>query len=1028
MRRAALAFVGTALTALSLAGLRGFDIDEAPERRRMPRSLADLPPSAQAQISETVGRDQRGYHASPAPDGYRLQNSEHALAARFTPAGLHVSARAATWGLSLAGYGYGSALSPVSAVAPHATANRVEYRRGELVEWYVNGPLGLEQGFTLAAPPRERTGGPLTLAFALSGDVTATVSTNRRDLNLARLDGTAALRYRGLTAFDAARRELPAWLELSRERLLVRVDDAGARYPVVVDPFIEQAKLTASDGEAGDLFGSSAIDGDILVVGAPGDDVDGKVDQGSAYVFVRPAGGWGDAITHQARLIASDGQAGDVFGAVAVSGDTIVVGAMACPNVNVCNTRPVTTKGAAYVFVKPAGGWNGTLNEQARLTASDGAGNDLFGAAVSIDGDTIVVSAEWDDFFRGSAYVFRKPDAGWSGTLTQNAKLIASDRSAGGSGIGHAFSRAKVSGDIVVAGAIGADVADSSGVNRVDAGRAYVFVKPAGGWSGVLTEHARLIASDRAANDRLGNSIALGDDTVVVGAPFDSPGATGDHGAAYVFVKPDGGWAGTVTESAKLVASDQQANDNLGVSVGLNADIIFVGAPAADSSVAADTGAVYLFERPPGGWIGTLNETGKLTAADGAAGDTFGGGVTSDGHILVVGARRDDAGAGADQGSAYVFLRNDAAALTLSPSEATNPVGTDHTIAATVHDMDGLAVPDMSVRFAVTGTVTTGGVCTTDSTGSCAFTYTGPSEPGVDAIAAFADADGDGVHDAGEPQASATKTWQHGDRDGDGIGDHVDNCVDVANVDQTDTDGDGQGNACDADDDNDGVADPADAFPLDAAEWIDTDGDGTGNNADPDDDNDGQTDADEAACGSNPLDPASLALDTDGDARPDCADEDDDNDGVRDAADNCVLVPNPDQTDTDRDGAGDLCDATPGSTPGRASGGGFITGARRTFAFAAQYRDGMSVPEGHVNYVDREAGIHLTSTSLSSLRTSGGHAVVTGDAFLNGMNVLFEIEAIDVGEPGREDSFTIRWPGYEAGSVLRGGNVQVREK
>ncbi len=70
----------------------------------------------------------------------------------------------------------------------------------------------------------------------------------------------------------------------------------------------------------------------------------------------------------------------------------------------------------------------------------------------------------------------------------------------------------------------------------------------------------------------------------------------------------------------------------------------------------------------------------------------------------------------------------------------------------------------------------------------------------------------------------------------------LDNCPSNANADQLNTDGDTQGDVCDTDDDNDGVADTADAFPLNAAETLDTDLDGTGNNADPDDDNDGLPD------------------------------------------------------------------------------------------------------------------------------------------------------------------------------------------
>ena len=241
-------------------------------------SLSDLPPAAQAQVSAALGRDQPSYHAVPQAGGFRVENSRHGLEADFTPAAVRVRAGTASWELSLLGYGYSDAPSAAAAVAPQAAANRVEYRRGDLTEWYLNGPLGLEQGFTLAKPPGKSMGEPLTLAFKLSGNLIASADATGKDVILSR-DGTAALRYRGLTANDAAGRALRSWLQVEGERLWLRVDDTGARYPLVVDPFIEQARLTASDGAAGDLFGNVAVDGDTSW-SERFDDVDAKVDQG----------------------------------------------------------------------------------------------------------------------------------------------------------------------------------------------------------------------------------------------------------------------------------------------------------------------------------------------------------------------------------------------------------------------------------------------------------------------------------------------------------------------------------------------------------------------------------------------------------------------------------------------------------------------------------------------------------------------------------------------------------------------------
>jgi CSLREA domain-containing protein len=102
------------------------------------------------------------------------------------------------------------------------------------------------------------------------------------------------------------------------------------------------------------------------------------------------------------------------------------------------------------------------------------------------------------------------------------------------------------------------------------------------------------------------------------------------------------------------------------------------------------------------------------------------------------------------------------ATMTLTPPNALNTVGTQHTVTATVSDATGQPVPSVSVLFSVQGSVTTSGSCTTDASGQCSFTYTGPQAPGTDSISAFADTDGDTVLDTGEPSASATKTWVAG--------------------------------------------------------------------------------------------------------------------------------------------------------------------------------------------------------------------------------------------------------------------------
>ena len=220
----------------------------------------------------------------------------------------------------------------------------------------------------------------------------------------------------------------------------------------------EVAILTASDGAAIDLFGTSvSISGDTAIVGASGDDDNGSL-SGSAYIFDEDEpsdqNGWGEV----EKLTASDGAMFDFFGgSVAISMDTAVVGAFGDSGF----------AGSAYIFERDAGGadqWGQTT----KLTASDATGSDQFGISVSIRGEGVVVGAFGDDddgFESGSAYLFRKPSGGWQNATTEDDKITASDAAAGDEfGFFVSFS-----GDLVI---VGAHFNDDNGTSS---GSAYIF-------------------------------------------------------------------------------------------------------------------------------------------------------------------------------------------------------------------------------------------------------------------------------------------------------------------------------------------------------------------------------------------------------------------------------------------------------------------------------------------------------------------------------------------------------------------------
>ncbi|MCB9103874.1 MAG: FG-GAP repeat protein [Anaerolineales bacterium] len=592
-----------------------------------PLPLTDLHPEAQAAISAALGQDNLTYHFQPTTAGFRVEQA--GLTAQLTAEGVHLHSGADHLFLKLAAIGYGNHLQPLDPTAPQSSTNRLEYVRPGLTEWYINGPQGLEHGFTLAAPPGRRVNGqPLTLTLSAAGLATR-IDVGGRGLTWLNGAGQAVLRYHGLTAIDADGNTLPAWLELNQAGMIqIRVKERDARYPLTIDPWFEAAGLTASDGAAYDEFGYSvAISGDTVVIGAYGD----ESSQGAIYIFTKPAGGW-TSTTEVVKLTAADGAPGDQFGiSVDISGDTIVVGA----------NGDESYQGAAYVFTKPASGW-ADATQTAKLTASDGAAYDYFGASVAISGDTIVVGAYGDDIRQGSAYVFTEPGGGWT-NATQTAKLTAGD----GATNDYFGWSVDISGDTIVVGAKGDDS------NR---GAAYVFDQPGGGWTSTSTFTAKLTADDGAADDQLGYSVAIEDGTIVAGAFGDNLG----QGSAYVFDQP-GGWT-TATQTAKLTASDGAAFDRFGASVAISGDSIIVGAYGHNNF----QGAAYGFDRPGSGWA-NATETDKLTTDDGEPGDLIGHSVAISGDTVVIGVPGDNN----FQGSTYDFSNENATAITLVSFTAT---------------------------------------------------------------------------------------------------------------------------------------------------------------------------------------------------------------------------------------------------------------------------------------------------------------------------------------------------------------------
>ena len=473
--------------------------------------------------------------------------------------------------------------------------------------------------------------------------------------------------------------------------VLLKVDHAGASYPLTLDPLIQQQKLQASTPAATDLFGQSvSLSGDTAIVGAYQDNNSAGADAGSAYVFTRSDGVW----TEQQRLQASDAAAGDFFGfSVAMNGDTAVVGSIRDKN------SSGQAAGSAYVFTRSNGVWT----QQQRLQPSDVALNDQFGYFVSVSGDTAVVSSVADDDGgeqAGSAYVFTRSNGVW----TQQQKIQASDRKASAN-FGHSLS---LDGDTVI---IGAWQDDPNSHNRA-IGAAYVFTRSNGVW----TQQQKLTASNASSLDFFGTSVALSGDTAIVGAPLvDDVGH--DAGAAYVFTRTAGVW----TQQQQLQSSDIAADDFFGGFTFLSGDTMVIASQLDDNSGGTDAGAAYVFTRSGGVWT----EQQKFMASDAAANDSFGNSIALSGDTVIVGAYQDDINGITDAGSSYVFVfpptPMPSADLSITKTASVNPAEVERIFTYNIEVYnDG---PDAANAITVTDALPAGVTFTsaTPSQGSCDF-------------------------------------------------------------------------------------------------------------------------------------------------------------------------------------------------------------------------------------------------------------------------------------------------------------------
>ena len=521
-------------------------------------------------------------------------------------------------------------------VKPLISGNRASYRRALVEEWYVNGPLGLEQGFNV----------PKTLGNGLVLELESSWSAERKGEGIQLAEGDNNWFFGALHAVDSKGKVLPSDMKVLNGKLRLEVDTQNAHFPVIIDPILtRKATLIASDQTAFLQFGRSVAisgDGNTAIVGT---------DKNAAYIYQRTTAGWSQVQKLVKPNSLRCNSNGPYFGwSVALSNDgsTIMVGASGIFPFDSngiiidlflsCRDLPVYVKsGAKWVLQKILSPPNATVE-------------DLFGSAIAIsdDGSKAIIGAELTQCTTiadtcGAVYFYERGTNGWTNPrrivsgLTYNAQE------------GFFGATTAISGDGLWA-LTGAPGGDSAWIFQRQA--------PPIGWK--VAKKLQFPASRLAIE--FGTALALSGNGGRAIVSAQSAGGIGDcrgdfsHcGAAYSFVRQGATWL----FEKSFTAADSHDFNYFGQSLDLSADgkRVVVGTAEADC-VNGNCGAAYLFDWNGTAWV----QRGRVispTSGQGGflLGYQFGAALSMDwaGLNMLVSSREENCATGMGCGKVYSY-------------------------------------------------------------------------------------------------------------------------------------------------------------------------------------------------------------------------------------------------------------------------------------------------------------------------------------------------------------------------------------
>jgi hypothetical protein len=504
-------------------------------------------------------------------------NAAHGFALRYEASRVAVAhaetADGEAWqtGLSLTGVGRGAARELPSVARVTVEGNRVEYRRSGLLESYVNGPLGVEQSFEVARAPEGE--GTVTLAISVDGETEPVLAADGKSVDLEKRGGRPLAEISELFVHDAEGRTLASSFAVEGGKIELRYEDAGAHYPVVIDPLIATLRTTVraavpiDDGYFGDAV---ALVGNTAVIGGlgQGGTNTSPTRVGEANVYTRTSGTapWTLQTSLAPASLPSQAQFGTSV-ALSPDGNTVAVGAPS-----------ESGGGVVYVFVRSGSTWVQQTRIQGVPTVSMGAN---FGSAVVLGNNLLVVGASQESTstaqYAGGLYVFVRSGTTWS------APQVHLRGSTANSNIGIVGSIALYAGTLVY----GDQMASAGGFAA--AGKVYVYAEThPNSW----VRQVILQAPVPKEGAFFGRSVALLGTTLAVGSTAYS-GTVSGGGSVDVFTGSGNQWR----PEAFLIPSGAHANSRYGM-VALATDTLLVAANGGNTQPAP----AYLFKRSGTTW------------------------------------------------------------------------------------------------------------------------------------------------------------------------------------------------------------------------------------------------------------------------------------------------------------------------------------------------------------------------------------------------------------------------------------------